>query len=145
MLHLACAMYLVSRATRAHPARSMAAIFSDVVQNLQRLVFPHHPVTFVCEPRVNFAALGMTRDYRGRYSSLFVVGTDTTALSLCWAMYYLSKSREALSRCRAEALRTAPSRCVSYFSMEPVDVERLVLRQTVCGNPPPTFVRLMAF
>eukprot|EP00752_Nemacystus_decipiens_P014607 g13007.t1 len=41
-------------------------------------------------------------------TSLFIAGTETTALSLCWAMYYLSKRPEAVLRCRAEALEAAP-------------------------------------
>ena len=48
---------------------------------------------------------------RGRYISLFVGGSDTQALSMCWAMYYLSKNREAFLRCRVEALKAAPLRC----------------------------------
>ncbi|CAM9472380.1 unnamed protein product [Hapterophycus canaliculatus] len=42
-------------------------------------------------------------------TSLFVAGTETTAISLCWAMYYLTKRPDAFLRCRSEALRAAPS------------------------------------
>lgn len=47
----------------------------------------------------------------GPSASLFVAGTETTGLTLCWAMYYLIKTPEAFARCRAEALKAAPSRC----------------------------------
>eukprot|EP00904_Undaria_pinnatifida_P007026 jgi/Undpi1/3453/HiC_scaffold_16.g06825.m1 len=41
-------------------------------------------------------------------TSLFFAGTDTTALTLSWTMYYLVKHPGALARCRAEALLAAP-------------------------------------
>ena len=61
-----------------------------------------------CSPRSNLPCLHLRR----RCISLFVAGTETTALSLCWAMYYLSKNPEAVLRCRAEALKAAPLRYV---------------------------------
>eukprot|EP00903_Cladosiphon_okamuranus_P016174 g14925.t1 len=48
------------------------------------------------------------REVMDEATSLFVAGTETTALTLCWAMYYLSKNPEAVLRCRAEALKAAP-------------------------------------
>ncbi|CAN0205555.1 unnamed protein product [Ascophyllum nodosum] len=40
--------------------------------------------------------------------SLFLAGTDTTSLSLCWAMYYLAKNPATFARCRNEGLKAAP-------------------------------------
>ena len=51
--------------------------------------------------------------------SLFLAGTDTTALTLSWTMYYLVKHPEAFARCRAEALEVAPARCVKCFGCNP--------------------------
>ena len=53
------------------------------------------------------------------FRSLFLAGTDTTALTLSWTMYYLVKYPEAFARCRAEAFRAAPARCglVVYLSV----------------------------
>lgn len=41
--------------------------------------------------------------------SLFLAGTDTTALTLSWTMYYLVKYPDVFARCRAEALQAAPA------------------------------------
>ncbi|CAM9794888.1 unnamed protein product, partial [Hapterophycus canaliculatus] len=48
-----------------------------------------------------------------RLASIFIAGTETTGLTLCWAMYFLIKNPEAFARCRAEALRAAPDGMVS--------------------------------
>ncbi|CAN0228567.1 unnamed protein product [Pylaiella littoralis] len=39
---------------------------------------------------------------------LFLAGSETTAKTMSWAMYFLAKNPEMLSRCREEALRVAP-------------------------------------
>lgn len=44
--------------------------------------------------------------------SLFIAGTETTAFSLAWSLYYLSKNPDRFKRCREEALRVAPLRYV---------------------------------
>lgn len=49
------------------------------------------------------------------FCSLFLAGTDTTALTLSWTMYYLVKYPEAFARCRAEAIQAAPERCVDFL------------------------------
>eukprot|EP00752_Nemacystus_decipiens_P014601 g13003.t1 len=79
-------------ATRAKPG-SERMLFSD--REVMPLI-PFSPMSSFC--------LGSG----GRRVSLFVAGTETTALSLSWAMYYLSKRPEAVLRCRAEALKVAP-------------------------------------
>lgn len=44
------------------------------------------------------------------FCSLFLAGSETTAKTLSWAVYFLAKHPEMLSRCREEALRVAPLR-----------------------------------
>ncbi|CAN0553684.1 unnamed protein product, partial [Ectocarpus sp. 12 AP-2014] len=39
---------------------------------------------------------------------LFIAGSETTAKTLSWAVYFLAKHPEMHSRCREEALRAAP-------------------------------------
>lgn len=39
--------------------------------------------------------------------TLFIAGTETTALTLSWAMYFLSVNPDMAARCRAEALRAS--------------------------------------
>ncbi|CAM9435860.1 unnamed protein product [Hapterophycus canaliculatus] len=42
--------------------------------------------------------------------TLFLEGSETTAKTLSWTLYFLAKHPEMLSRCRKEALRVAPNR-----------------------------------
>ena len=44
------------------------------------------------------------------FGSLFLAGSDTTAKTLSWTVYFLAKHPEMLLRCREEALRVAPLR-----------------------------------
>ncbi|CBN79213.1 cytochrome P450 [Ectocarpus siliculosus] len=48
------------------------------------------------------------RELMHQANGLFVAATETTALTLCWCMYYLTKNPKAALRCRAEALKVAP-------------------------------------
>ncbi|CAM9971103.1 unnamed protein product, partial [Ectocarpus fasciculatus] len=48
------------------------------------------------------------RELMHQANGLFVAATETTALTLCWSMYYLTKNPKAVLRCRAEALKVAP-------------------------------------
>lgn len=75
-----------------------------------------------------------------------MAGTETTALSLCWAMYYLSKNPEAVLRCRAEALEAAPLRCVSvrvcFKQTLVVDGIGALSTMLAFSAPPPAISRL---
>ncbi|CAN0250532.1 unnamed protein product, partial [Scytosiphon promiscuus] len=44
--------------------------------------------------------------------SLFLAGSETTARTLSWTLYFVAKHPEMVSRCREEALRVAPLRCM---------------------------------
>jgi len=48
------------------------------------------------------------RDVAGNVFTLLLAGEDTTATTLSWMLYLLSRNPEALARARAEALRVAP-------------------------------------
>ncbi|CAN0394924.1 unnamed protein product, partial [Ectocarpus sp. 12 AP-2014] len=48
---------------------------------------------------------------------LFIAGSETTAKTLSWAVYFLAKHPEMHSRCREEALRAAPLRRGSVLEL----------------------------
>ncbi|CAN0309795.1 unnamed protein product [Ascophyllum nodosum] len=62
----------------------------------------------VCEYRVFASRISPSLRTPSVFRSLFLAGTDTTSLSLCWAMYYLAKNPVTFARCRNEGLKAAP-------------------------------------
>ncbi|CAN0519783.1 unnamed protein product [Laminaria digitata] len=43
-----------------------------------------------------------------RGGRLFIAGTETTALTLSWAVYFLAVNPDMVARCRKEALAASP-------------------------------------
>ncbi|CAM9461272.1 unnamed protein product [Ectocarpus fasciculatus] len=52
---------------------------------------------------------------------LFLAGSETTAKTLSWAVYFLAKHPEIHSRCREEALRAAPLRRGTFLQVQGSD------------------------
>lgn len=64
--------------------------------------------------------------------NMFMAGSETTAKALSWAMYYLAKHPEMLSRCREEALRAAPLRYRCFILFVTKSTSILPTVQGVC-------------
>lgn len=131
---------------RAHDARAAVRDTVERIITEVRARGPGHDlVSMLVRATDDGTGEGMTlQQLRDEAVTLFMVGYDTTAIGLGWAIHHLSRAPDVCARAVAEVASVVGDRRPTFGDLERLDYLTMVIKETLRLRPPAWFISRVA-